>query len=63
MILCEGKIIKEIVGIARTIMNTSGRLLATRASSDVGDALKKAIPEAQYHERARVVTAGSPSEV
>ncbi len=63
VILCEGKLTEEIVQIARTIMKTSGRLLATRASREVSDALKKEFPEARYHERARVVTAGRPAEV
>ncbi len=62
VILCEGKLIDEIVAIAQTIIKTSGKLLATRASSEVGDALKKEIPGAVYHERARVVTAGPPAE-
>ncbi len=63
VILCEGKLIDEIVQIAQTIMKTSGKLLATRASAEVAEALKNEFPQAQYHERARVVTAGEPADI
>lgn len=63
VILCEGKLINEVVQIAKTIMKTSGKLLATRASAEVAEALKNEFPQAQYHERARVVTAGKPADV
>jgi NCAIR mutase (PurE)-related protein len=63
VVLCEGKSTDEVVGIARTIFEKSGRLLATRAAAEVFEALKEAIPGAVYNERGRVISAGPPVEV
>ncbi len=57
-----GKSPTELVEIARALMQTSGRLLATRLSPEGAEALCEAIPGAQHHERARLVCAGVPEE-
>ena len=63
VILCEGKRTDEVVAIAHVILRNSDRLLATRATPEVFEAMKREIPEAEYHERAGAVTAGKPAEV
>lgn len=63
VILCEGKTTEDIVKIAATIVQDSGRLLATRANREVFDAVSKELPAAEYHERGRVITVGDPANV
>lgn len=63
VILCEGKTTEDIVKIAATIVQNSGRLLATRANREVFDAVSKELPAAEYHERGRVITVGDPANV
>ncbi len=58
VILCEGKTCDEVVSIARVIYKRTNRLLATRATPDVYSVMKEEIPEACYHERARVIVVG-----
>ena len=41
-------------------MSRSGRLLVTRASKDAFAAVKKQLPEAEYEQSARIISAGKP---
>lgn len=56
VILCEGKSPKEITQIARALLKTNQRLLATRASPQAYRAIKTIAKNAVYYKRARVVT-------
>lgn len=56
VILCEGKIPKEIAQITRTLLKNNKRLLATRASVQAYRAIKSVAKDAVYHPRARIVT-------
>ena len=62
VILCDGKAPADAAAIAREILKRSDRLLATRATPDHAAAIRAAVPQATWHERARCVTAG-PSPV
>ncbi len=55
VIFCEGKRTDDIARIAESIVESGGNLLATRATAEAYDAIKKKLPAAQYHERGRVV--------
>lgn len=57
VILCTGKTPDQVAAIGRTIYEKHGALLATRAEPDVFTAVQNAVPDAQYNELARTVTA------
>jgi len=54
-ILAEGKTTEQVVVIARKLWEASPRLLITRASEEIFQAVKKEFPEAVYHPQARAV--------
>ena len=56
----QGKTPEQIADISFAIMSRSGRLLVTRAGEDAFAAVKKQLPEAEYEQSARVITAGKP---
>lgn len=56
MILGEGKTPAQIASIGQSLVDRSGRLLVTRLSPEGFRALKAAVPDATYHELARVAT-------
>lgn len=57
VIYCEGKTAEQIVGIFQHLIgHCEGNILATRANRDVYESVVAKIPEAQYHEQARIIT-------
>jgi len=54
----EGKTAEELVDVVRALVQHHGRALVTRVGEDAAGAVVEAVPEAQYHERARLVTVG-----
>jgi len=56
VIYCPGKTAEQIVEIVRTMKQAGQNVLATRVSPDQAAQVKKAFPEAAYHETARAVT-------
>lgn len=56
VILCEGKSTAEAVAISEAIVRSGSNLFATRASTDVAEAVLKALPDARYNERARTIS-------
>jgi pyridinium-3,5-biscarboxylic acid mononucleotide synthase len=55
VIFCQSKEPRDIEAIARAILRTSDRLLATRAGPEAYRAIKTVDKSAVYHERARCV--------
>lgn len=55
MIFCAGKTPAEVLAISRTILETDGVVLGTRATREHFDLLATEFPEARFHERARCV--------
>lgn len=53
-----GKTPAQIASIARAITQRHSRLLATRISPEVADAVRREVPELSYHETARALTFG-----
>ncbi len=56
VILCQGKLPEQVRSIAQRILETSTRLLATRASPEAYEAVKTIAHDACYHETARTIT-------
>jgi NCAIR mutase (PurE)-related protein len=56
VIYCGGKTPSEVAQISVAILETSDRLLATRADIEQLRAVEAEIPSAQFHERARCIT-------
>ena len=56
VVYCEGKTPPDCAAIAQEILRKSERLLMTRASAEVYAAVKQAVPDAIYEERARCIT-------
>ena len=55
-ILAQGKTAAECAQLAERIVAQGDRLLVTRADADQAAAVQRAVPEAQYHARARCLT-------
>ena len=55
VVFCEGKTVSEAFEIIREILRHGKNLLATRASQDLFEMIRTEFPEADYHERARVI--------
>ena len=54
-IFCQGKTTAQVVAIARSLLESSGRFLATRVSADAARALAGAFPDAEQCAAARTV--------
>ncbi len=59
VVFCQGKTVGQCVAIAERLSQTSTLVLMTRASAEVGEAVRMALPQAQYHELARCITIGA----
>lgn len=60
VVLAQGKSSDQVVAIARSLWERSGRLLVTRAEPEVARAVMGAIPSARHNALARTVAAGGP---
>jgi NCAIR mutase (PurE)-related protein len=54
-VFCEGKTAAQIAQIVQKMNENPHNILATRASAEVFDAVKKLVPAAEYHEQARLI--------
>lgn len=54
-IFCEGKTTEQIVHILVKMMENNSNIMATRATSQVYDAVKEVVPDAIYYEMARII--------
>ncbi len=54
VILGQGKTPAQVAAIGASLVQRSGRLLATRITAEAFRALQEAVPDAEYHEAARV---------
>jgi len=62
VIFCQGKTPGQVVEIVGQMMQREGRVLATRAATDIAEAVLQAFPQARYHPLARVISLGSLPE-
>ncbi len=56
VVFCQGKTASDTAAIAAEILSRSDRVLLTRADAEHAAAVQRAIPRAEYHERARCLT-------
>ena len=57
VVFCQGKTASDAAAIAKEILTRSDRVLLTRATPEHATAVQAAVPGAEYHERARCLTA------
>lgn len=60
VVFCQGKTTEQIVEIVKRLCERHPSILATRATPDVGEAVKCDIPHAKYNEAARCITVRRP---
>lgn len=56
VIMCQGKTPEQVAIIAEKLTGKGSNLLATRASNEIYNAVKKILPQAEYNETGRVIT-------
>jgi len=56
VVYCEGKTVEQVVAIMeRLVARASGNIIATRADARTATAVRERIPEAEYHQEARLI--------
>ena len=63
VIFCQGKLPAEVSGIAVALRERGQPVLATRAEASHFEAVRRQLPDAVFHERARCITDGRPPRV
>jgi NCAIR mutase (PurE)-related protein len=58
VIFCQGKAPEHVIGILKSIRARSSVALATRATAELHAAVVVEVPEAVYHEHARIIQVG-----
>lgn len=56
VVFCQGKTIEQVLAIVSRLSDYNRSILATRATKEMYDAVKTAVPDAKYHELARLIT-------
>jgi len=56
VVFCQGKTTDQVVKIVQRMLESNNNLLATRASKEIYEAVRKIEPEAKYNEMARTIT-------
>jgi len=60
VIYCAGKTTAQVIEIAKRIIARHHVVLATRCTAEMAEGVKKAFPQAEWHEAARVLVIGKP---
>jgi NCAIR mutase (PurE)-related protein len=60
VIFCEGKAPEHVIGIVHSLRARSRVVLATRATPELYAAVHAEVPDAVYHEQARIIQVGEP---
>lgn len=63
VIYCQGKTVEQVAVIAAKLAETSGNVLATRATPTMFAAVKQRVPVAVYHEQSRLITIQQGQEI
>lgn len=56
VVFCQGKTVEQVVAIVNKLAYYNSSILATRAKREIYDAVKASLPDAKYHELARLIT-------
>jgi len=62
VVFAPGKTTEQIVAAAAEITAHSGKVLVTRATPEQYEAVRAQLPEALYHEKARIIAVGTSAE-
>jgi NCAIR mutase (PurE)-related protein len=54
-VFCQGKTSKQIAGIMEKLVEKNDNVFGTRATLEDYEAVKKVIPDAKYHDEARII--------
>ena len=60
VVFCPGKTTEQVLAIIERLAAHADRVLATRASPEVFEAVRSRFPEARYYEPARILLVGQP---
>lgn len=63
VIFCQGKTLEQITKIAKRIKETEGKIVATRATPEVYQGIKKIIPEVTFFIEAKIVAVEEKKKV
>ena len=55
VIFCQGKTPEQVAAIAERLLATDAEVLASRATADHYEAVRKLVPDAEHHEAARMI--------
>ncbi len=61
VILCRGKTPEQVAGIVERMAASPGTTLATKATPDVFEAVRRVAPGARYHQPAGMIVIGEPA--
>ena len=56
VVFCQGKTVEQVLAIMDRLAEYNRSILATRATPEMYAAVKNAVPDAKYHELARLIT-------
>ena len=56
VVFCQGKTVEQVLAIMDRLAEYNRSILATRATPQMYEAVKNAVPDAKYHELARLIT-------
>lgn len=56
VVFCQGKTVEQVLAIMDRLAEYNRSILATRATPQMYEAVKNALPDARYHELARLIT-------
>ena len=56
VVFCQGKTVEQVQIIVEKLAKHNQSILATRATAEMYAAVKLVVPDAQYHESARIIT-------
>lgn len=55
VVFCQGKTIEQVAEIMKCLINHNTNILATRANKQMFEAVQAVIPDAEYHELAKLI--------
>ncbi len=61
VVFCPGKTPAQVVEIMKRLYEKSGRVMATRATPEMVEAVREAFPEARHFPEARIIFLGEPA--
>ncbi len=61
-VFAESKTPAQVIGILRALVARSDLVIASRASAELFDAVRRELPEARYHDLARIIRIGEIPE-